>query len=182
MWDVEDEWIDEMDGIYENILRKRIAYLKVIEDAQKENENQQKISEEQETQLRKQEADRAVARAEQSCKVEEATFNQEVENLKITLDLEAEKSKPAISMVETAINELQKQLEQCKKSHSGYVTLLEPEKVLHKLTGIASFLRIYSQMSQRIGEIIFTYLGRRELEERWNLFLRLTSKQTLKVF
>lgn len=76
----EDEWIDEMDGIYESVLRRKLAYMKVIEDAQKEKEKQQKEnSEEQETQLRRQEANRVIARAAQSRKIEETAFNQEVE-------------------------------------------------------------------------------------------------------
>lgn len=153
--DAEDKWIDEMDVIYENILRKNFAYLEVIEDAKLETEKQQReIYEEQENQLRKQKSDQAIERAKQTRNIEETAFNQEVQNLESMLDLEAMKSSPAVSMLEMAQSELKKQLEQCKKAHGEYVVLLPPERYALEVTWITNLQRIYSQLSQKTGEII----------------------------
>lgn len=153
--DAEDQWINEMDEIYNDVLRKRIAYQKNVDDKQKEIERQQEIvSKEKEILIRKQENEKAIFRAQQARKVEEIAFRQEVENLETMLDVEVAKPNPAVSMLETARAELKKQLEECKRVHGEYIVLLEAEKASDETAWFANLQRIYLQMSRRICQIV----------------------------
>ena len=151
----EDGWIDEMDKVYDDVLRQKLAYSKTVEEDQREIEQQQEqISKEKEDQIRKKESDKAIFRAEQARKVEEIAFRQEVENLENALAAEIDKSDPAASMLETARTELKRQLEECKRVNGEYVLLLDAETAGDAIAWFTSLQKIYSQISQKIGDVI----------------------------
>jgi hypothetical protein len=144
-----------MDKVYDDVFRQKLEYFMTVEEDQREIERQQEqISKEKEDQVRKKEGDKAIFRAEQARKVEEIAFRQEVENLEDALAVEIDKPNPAASMHETARTELKRQLEECKRVNGEYVLLLDAETAGDEIAWFTSLQKIYSQISQKIGDVI----------------------------
>lgn len=144
-----------MDGVYESVVRKRLEYLKIIECARKEEEEEQmEIAREQEKKQQKQESDRKIAQAAIAREMEEVAFKQEVENLKVLTSSEKEKASPALSVLEAARDDLKRQLERCKELHREYVMLLETEQAHLEVSWIAKYQDIYAHVSQEIGGMV----------------------------
>jgi hypothetical protein len=69
-----------------------------------------------------------------------------VENLEDALAAEIDKPNPAASMLETVRTEIKRQLE--------YVLLLDAETAGDEIAWFTSLQKIYSQISQKIGDAI----------------------------
>ena len=77
-----------------------------------------------------------------------------MENLEDALAAEIDKPNPAASMLETARTELKRQLEECKRVNGEYVLLLDAETASDEIAWFTSLQKIYSQISQKIGDVI----------------------------
>ena len=111
----EDGWIDQMNKVYDDVLRQNLAYFKIVEEDQREIERQQEqITKEKEDQIRKKEGNKAIFRPEQARKVEEIAFGQEVENLEVALVAEIDKPNKLNSQLTR-----QKEIKSKKKLRAG---------------------------------------------------------------
>ena len=133
---------------------EEIRISNVIECAQKEEkEKQLEIAQEQEIERQK-ESDRKIERAARSCEMEEVTFKQEFENLRVLMRSEKEKASLAVGVLEAARDDLKEQLQRCQKAHGEYVILLDTEKAHLEMNWIAKYQDIYAQVSQKVGRMV----------------------------
>lgn len=153
--DSEEQWIIELDEAYEGVIRKRFEYLKILNDVEKqEEENQLNIAQKKADELKDQENRKRTEQALRSRALEKVSFEQEGENLEKLICLEEKKPSPSVNGLEAARDDLKRQLEHCKKAHANYIMLLDAEKADEEIKWITKYQNIYAELSQRVGDII----------------------------
>ena len=148
----EDTWINEIELVYEDMERRKVAYVRAHEKTEEKKMKFESNIIELEVHDKKEEDNgKTVDKNKNIRTLEEFSFFEEVENLDQLLDSEQHKTNPAIDVTEGAQADLKKQFERCKEAQRQLITILGIQSGQEEISWMKKIHKIYSQINLKVG-------------------------------
>ena len=148
----EDTWTNETESVYEDMERKKVAYVRAHEKIEeKEMKFESNVIELEVHDKKEEDNGKTVVKNKNIRTLEKFSFFEDVENLNQLPDSEQHKTNPAIDVIEGAQADLKKQFERCKEAQRQLITILDIQSGQEEISWIKKIHKIYSQTNLKVG-------------------------------